>query len=684
MPLSAMLTMPCDVRNPLQPVRRAWSRNPANPACLGHPHPSEPARRTQPEAPREAPPIWAAMPCDARSPWQTMPAPSMAPQPALAQWSVVPGPSSIPPGPAPVPASSPSAARVALGAPPPSFTAPVPDSTGRRMRASSSSVVSQAPPECFVPQVDSRSAWALPAGLRQLPVELRQEGSGSASSCARGEPPRGWPSDVGVRAMPPQQRPCECWDAPVRAMPPQQRPGEFWGAPALQHSVGASGSEDVPRNGSGALAPRPGPLQFAPSGRASGHAAFPNVLAMPAGFRCTSAQARGSSAPEAGAAAGAPRRRSIAATIADSDEECDLPSGDALASSTYGSSSRVEQHPPRGNDPVDLEPAVPEAGSPTAAASSQELEVVSVRHPDPARAGSAASGMMRRGRTARDRSRSAPPAPARPPRPSAVARNDRELARALQHAETGFPEDVPLGREYLYVVEPCPRSARCRGCNQRIARREPRVLFQRVNHSRPSPAHVGCLAGLGGLVRPSRLLGGEASGEVMMSVQIHPDDRAAIQLQLDDLPIGPSEGGGPGAICHFEYPPRPRPRVATGRSRRAGGLGSLQEQLLRTDRDFAPEDYEMLLQLDERGASQQDTLEATMLLSRMPVSKLAAGSAGTQCSICLDNMETGDEVRTLPCMHFFHRSCIDKWISTPGAPARCPIDQSEISSTLWG
>ena len=129
---------------------------------------------------------------------------------------------------------------------------------------------------------------------------------------------------------------------------------------------------------------------------------------------------------------------------------------------------------------------------------------------------------------------------------------------------------------------------------------------------------------------------------------------------------------------------QPEPVAAAAARLHAGagsGLGDLQRQLLNADRDFNPEDYEMLLQLDERAPgppSSQDELQVTMLLSQMPVSQLAATSAGTQCIICLEKMEAGNEVRTLPCMHFFHRVCIDKWISMPGAPAKCPIDHAEI------
>lgn len=32
------------------------------------------------------------------------------------------------------------------------------------------------------------------------------------------------------------------------------------------------------------------------------------------------------------------------------------------------------------------------------------------------------------------------------------------------------------------------------------------------------------------------------------------------------------------------------------------------------------------------------------------------------CSICLDTMQSGDEVITLPCFHVFHRKCVADWL----------------------
>mmetsp|Transcript_105089 Transcript_105089/g.313937 ORF Transcript_105089/g.313937 Transcript_105089/m.313937 type:complete len:587 (-) Transcript_105089:91-1851(-) len=69
------------------------------------------------------------------------------------------------------------------------------------------------------------------------------------------------------------------------------------------------------------------------------------------------------------------------------------------------------------------------------------------------------------------------------------------------------------------------------------------------------------------------------------------------------------------------------------------------------------------------------------------------GSQGTPtCSVCLRELEEGDEARSLPCRHNFHRSCIDLWIRrstkcplcrqsviTPGTPASPETGRQEAS-----
>ncbi|RVW77599.1 E3 ubiquitin-protein ligase [Vitis vinifera] len=45
------------------------------------------------------------------------------------------------------------------------------------------------------------------------------------------------------------------------------------------------------------------------------------------------------------------------------------------------------------------------------------------------------------------------------------------------------------------------------------------------------------------------------------------------------------------------------------------------------------------------------------------------------CCICLGKYADNDEVRELPCSHFFHVECVDKWLKIN---PRCPLCQSEL------
>lgn len=43
-----------------------------------------------------------------------------------------------------------------------------------------------------------------------------------------------------------------------------------------------------------------------------------------------------------------------------------------------------------------------------------------------------------------------------------------------------------------------------------------------------------------------------------------------------------------------------------------------------------------------------------------------AGSDGLslcgRCTVCYTEYEQDDELRTLPCLHYYHRECIDQWL----------------------
>lgn len=87
-------------------------------------------------------------------------------------------------------------------------------------------------------------------------------------------------------------------------------------------------------------------------------------------------------------------------------------------------------------------------------------------------------------------------------------------------------------------------------------------------------------------------------------------------------------------------------------------------------RDLSPEDYELLLRLDDGVAPK--TVSTTVLQSIQIVTVDVAGLIGELCSICMELYEKSHRIKTLPCKHSFHADCIDHWLAT--SSVNCPLD----------
>merc|ERR1712232_111508 len=48
----------------------------------------------------------------------------------------------------------------------------------------------------------------------------------------------------------------------------------------------------------------------------------------------------------------------------------------------------------------------------------------------------------------------------------------------------------------------------------------------------------------------------------------------------------------------------------------------------------------------------------------------SAGTSENRCAVCLEQFGSGEQLRVLPCMHRYHRACIDQWLVR--SPA-CPV-----------
>ena len=75
------------------------------------------------------------------------------------------------------------------------------------------------------------------------------------------------------------------------------------------------------------------------------------------------------------------------------------------------------------------------------------------------------------------------------------------------------------------------------------------------------------------------------------------------------------------------------------------------------------------------------------------IDKAMLGSDGTaECSVCMDNVEFGDEVTVLPCKHWFHGDCVGAWLKEHDTCPHCrqgimpkdtPSSNGEEATSPW-
>eukprot|EP01103_Thecamoeba_quadrilineata_P009458 TRINITY_DN19220_c0_g1_i1.p1 TRINITY_DN19220_c0_g1~~TRINITY_DN19220_c0_g1_i1.p1 ORF type:complete len:167 (+),score=32.56 TRINITY_DN19220_c0_g1_i1:546-1046(+) len=108
-----------------------------------------------------------------------------------------------------------------------------------------------------------------------------------------------------------------------------------------------------------------------------------------------------------------------------------------------------------------------------------------------------------------------------------------------------------------------------------------------------------------------------------------------------------------------------------------GGTLITHTQLLDLmSRDLTPEDYELLLLLDDTvkkktlASKTNNISNRARLVSVQEAEKLAEEEA--LCTICLCNYEPSQYLVPLPCGHNFHKDCIVTWLSS--SSVNCPVD----------
>lgn len=93
----------------------------------------------------------------------------------------------------------------------------------------------------------------------------------------------------------------------------------------------------------------------------------------------------------------------------------------------------------------------------------------------------------------------------------------------------------------------------------------------------------------------------------------------------------------------------------------------------------AMEELGRQMEAEARGAP---ALMIDLLPTRVFQSRTLPGSADrkeehTQCLVCLSDFEDGEVLRTLPCLHAFHQTCVDTWLRSNRT---CPVCKLSIDA----
>jgi hypothetical protein len=114
------------------------------------------------------------------------------------------------------------------------------------------------------------------------------------------------------------------------------------------------------------------------------------------------------------------------------------------------------------------------------------------------------------------------------------------------------------------------------------------------------------------------------------------------------------------------------------------GSNPLLQRLAMHDGDFGPEDYDMLLRLDEvqQTAKSQHVDEGIVaLLPETTVARVSdLDEDNRACSICLCDFVDGDRTKLLPCLHRFHPNCVNEWLTKHST--LCPVCKLDVSRNV--
>lgn len=303
----------------------------------------------------------------------------------------------------------------------------------------------------------------------------------------------------------------------------------------------------------------------------------------------------------------------------------------------------------------------------------------------PVTAVSSGSSVLHQSSSASVATSSADPPARRPPHSIAVgslrrtsAEQEGQLRRRIQELQ-----DEAYARRLVLeeVGQAIPDEPTATGTRTALPRSPPPVSDHPSGNASSSTQLAAAL--------DTEVRGGDREGVVRTNVNQRPRHRdpeppTRRQRTIIDITAEPRANHARGVPPPTVEEVRSLPSTAS--SRRAGPPASTRTELAGGGTDVSQDVRDLLEHLIQnlereqqpRGMSQEaiDSSTLTNTLERLPVSMGERSTCRTeestqcQCMVCLENLSEGDELRTLPCFHRFHRECIDTWL---GQSITCPV-----------
>uniref|UniRef100_A0A6B2LGD4 RING-type domain-containing protein n=1 Tax=Arcella intermedia TaxID=1963864 RepID=A0A6B2LGD4_9EUKA len=110
----------------------------------------------------------------------------------------------------------------------------------------------------------------------------------------------------------------------------------------------------------------------------------------------------------------------------------------------------------------------------------------------------------------------------------------------------------------------------------------------------------------------------------------------------------------------------------TSGSSHASGL-TIAQLLDMSNRELTPEDYEMLLLLDNTVAKKTCLKDQ---IAELRETHFSPGGDSSSCAVCMFEFEEGERVKHIRCGHFFHSDCIEPWLTQHST--QCPLCKAEV------